>query len=128
MSEEKQRPSQERIADLLSQMTLEEKASLCSGQDFWHLKGIGRLGLPSIMVADGPHGLRKVPDDKDALDIGRSVPSTCFPTSSALAATWNRDCCRASLVCPLVRPSSWQLRWASASSCAAVVLSPGKCR
>ena len=43
------------------------------------------------MVTDGPHGLRKVPDDRDALDIGHSVPSTCFPTASALAATWNRD-------------------------------------
>ncbi len=91
MPEQKKRSTEERIADLLSEMTLEEKASLCSGQDFWHLKGIARLGLPSIMVTDGPHGLRKVPDDKDALDIGRSVPSTCFPTASALAATWNRD-------------------------------------
>ena len=42
------------VADLISKMTLEEKASLCSGLDFWHLKGVGRLGIPSIMVTDGP--------------------------------------------------------------------------
>ena len=81
----------QQIDSLVNQMTLEEKASLCSGLNFWYLKGIERLGIPSIMVTDGPHGLRKVPDDRDALDVGRSVPSTCFPTASALAATWNRD-------------------------------------
>ena len=43
---------------LLAQMTLEEKASLCSGADFWHLKGIERLGIPSIMVTDGPRPCR----------------------------------------------------------------------
>ena len=45
--------------DLISKMTLEEKASLCSGKDFWHLKGVERLGIPGVMVSDGPHGLRK---------------------------------------------------------------------
>jgi beta-glucosidase len=82
---------EERISDLISQMTLEEKASLCSGLDFWHLKGIPRLGVPSIMVADGPHGLRKQPEDVDHLGLGESMPATCFPTASALAATWNRE-------------------------------------
>lgn len=47
------------ISNLISQMTLEEKAGLCSGLDFWHTKGIGRLGIPSLMLTDGPHGLRK---------------------------------------------------------------------
>ena len=79
------------INNLISQMTLEEKASLCSGQDFWHLKGIQRLGIPSIMVTDGPHGLRKQASSSDQIGLNDSIPATCFPTASALAATWNRD-------------------------------------
>ncbi|NIV33640.1 MAG: hypothetical protein GWN58_30600, partial [Anaerolineae bacterium] len=71
-------------------MTLEEKASLCSGLDFWHLKGIERLGIPSIMVTDGPHGLRKQAGQGDHVGLLDSIPSTCFPTASALASTWNR--------------------------------------
>lgn len=47
------------LKELISQMTLEEKAGMCSGLDFWHLKGVERLGIPSVMVSDGPHGLRK---------------------------------------------------------------------
>ncbi|MEN8172978.1 MAG: glycoside hydrolase family 3 C-terminal domain-containing protein [Chloroflexota bacterium] len=78
------------IKKIISQMTLEEKASLCSGLDFWHLKGIERLGIPSIMVTDGPHGLRKQEGDPTEIGLSNSVPATCFPTASALAATWNR--------------------------------------
>ena len=47
------------IKELISRMTLEEKASLCSGQDFWHTKKVARLNVPDFMVSDGPHGLRK---------------------------------------------------------------------
>ncbi|MFC1878704.1 beta-glucosidase [Chloroflexota bacterium] len=79
------------IVKLISQMTLEEKASLCSGLNFWYLKGIERLGIPSIMVTDGPHGLRKQAGDADHVGLNESIPATCFPTASALAATWNRD-------------------------------------
>ena len=79
------------IKNLISQMTLEEKASLCSGVNFWYLKGIERLEIPSIMVTDGPHGLRKQAGDADHVGLNESVPATCFPTASALAATWNRD-------------------------------------
>ncbi len=82
------------IQNLISQMTLEEKAGLCSGTDFWHLKGIARLGIPSIMVTDGPHGLRKQAGSADHVGLNESVPATCFPTASALAATWNRDLIR----------------------------------
>jgi len=79
------------IENIISQMTLEEKASLCSGLNFWYLKGIERLGVPSIMVTDGPHGLRKQVGSSDHVGLHESVPATCFPTASALAATWNRD-------------------------------------
>jgi len=79
------------IQDIIAQMTLEEKASLCSGLNFWYLKGIERLGVPSIMVTDGPHGLRKQAGDADHVGLNESVPATCFPTASALAATWDRD-------------------------------------
>jgi len=79
------------IKNIISQMTLEEKASLCSGLNFWYLKGIERLDIPSIMVTDGPHGLRKQAGDADHIGLNESVPATCFPTASALAATWNRD-------------------------------------
>lgn len=79
------------IIKLISQMSLEEKASLCSGLDFWHLKGIERLGIPAIMVTDGPHGLRKQAGSSDHVGLNDSVPATCFPTASALAASWNRE-------------------------------------
>jgi beta-glucosidase len=81
----------DRIQELIHQLTLEEKASLCSGLNFWYLKGLERLGIPSIMVTDGPHGLRKQAGDADMVGLNSSVPATCFPTASALAATWDRD-------------------------------------
>ena len=77
--------------DLISQMTLNEKASLCSGKDFWHLKSIERLGLPEIMVCDGPHGLRKQNAENKKVGIGNSYPATCFPTAVTTACSWDRD-------------------------------------
>jgi beta-glucosidase len=79
------------VKKILSQMTLEEKAGMCSGKDFWTLKEIERLGIPSVMVTDGPHGLRKQGGASDHIGLNESVPATCFPTASALASTWNRD-------------------------------------
>ena len=72
-------------------MTLEEKADLCSGLDNWHTKPVERLQIPSIMVADGPHGLRKEQDSDNGQNFVPSYPSTCFPTASALASSWDRD-------------------------------------
>lgn len=79
--------------DIISKLTLEEKAALCSGKDFWHLVGVERLGIPSIMVTDGPHGLRKQNQEKTAAGdvLGNSAPATCFPTASATASSWDTD-------------------------------------
>jgi beta-glucosidase len=78
------------IETLLAQMTLEEKASLCSAQDEWTTKPVERLGIPAIWVADGPHGVRKAPAGNVG-GYGDQHPATCYPTASALAASWNRD-------------------------------------
>lgn len=80
-----------KIQDLISKLTLEEKAGLCSGLDFWHTKGVERLGIPSIMVTDGPHGLRKQKQDADHLGLHNSVPATCFPSAAGMASSWNRE-------------------------------------
>lgn len=79
------------IKKIISQMTLEEKASLCSGLDFWHTKAVERLGIPSVMVTDGPHGLRKQAEDADHLGLNQSVKATCFPSGAALASSWDRS-------------------------------------
>ena len=75
----------EKATKLVAKMTLEEKASLCSGETAWSTKAIARLGIPSIFMTDGPHGLRKAV----GFDFTNSVPSTCFPTASAVASSWN---------------------------------------
>ncbi len=77
--------------ELISKMTLEEKAQLCSGADFWHLKEVKRLGLKPIMVCDGPHGLRKQNAENEKIGIGNSYPATCFPTAVTTACSWDRD-------------------------------------
>ncbi|MCL2243174.1 MAG: glycoside hydrolase family 3 C-terminal domain-containing protein [Treponema sp.] len=77
--------------EIVSAMTLEEKASLCSGRDLWMLKSIERLGLSPVMVADGPHGLRKQIGKRDHLGAFESVPSTCFPTAATTACSFDRD-------------------------------------
>jgi beta-glucosidase len=77
------------IDNLLTQLTLEEKASLTSGSSFWYTAPVERLGIPRIMVSDGPHGLRAQPGEGDHVGLGGSLPATCFPTASAIASTWN---------------------------------------
>ena len=77
------------IPALLAELTLEEKASLLDGSDFWHTQPIERLGIPALMVTDGPHGLRKQADDADHLGLNRSVPATCFPPAVGLASSWD---------------------------------------
>lgn len=71
-------------------MTLEEKAGLCSGLDSWHTKPVERLGVPSVMVSDGPHGLRKQDQQGDHLGINDSIQAVCMPAACATAASFDR--------------------------------------
>jgi len=81
----------QKIKDLLKKMTVEEKAEICSGASRWRTHSIDRLEIPEIMMADGPHGLRKEPKEKESASMGESVEAICFPTASALACSWDRD-------------------------------------
>jgi len=87
------RPSDDieaRAAELVEQMTLEEKAAYASGQAFWTTEPVERLDIPSIWLSDGPHGLRRTNSPGD-MGMGGSRPATCFPTAAGLAASWNTD-------------------------------------
>jgi beta-glucosidase len=78
----------EKINQIIGQLTLEEKASLCAGKDMWHTQEIEHLGIPSILMTDGPHGVRLKDTSKK---FGLSKPATCFPTASLLASTWDKE-------------------------------------
>jgi beta-glucosidase len=82
------------IDRLLTELTVAEKASLTSGSAFWYTAPVERLGVPRIMVSDGPHGLRAQPGESDHLGLGGSLPATCFPTASAIASAWDPDLLR----------------------------------
>lgn len=84
----------EDVKKLVLQLMLEEKAGLCSGLDFWHSKGVERLGIKPVMLTDGPHGLRKQEMKADHLGLNQSVPATCFPTAAATASSWDRTLLR----------------------------------
>jgi beta-glucosidase len=81
-------------SSLLSELTLEEKASLCLGSDLWHTAPVPRLGIPAITLSDGPHGLRRQPDEGDHVGISGSLPATCFPTASALGSSFDPELVR----------------------------------
>lgn len=74
-----------------SDLTLEEKASLTSGADFWTTKAIDRLGIPSVMMTDGPHGLRKQSGSTDHLGLASSVPATCFPPAVGIGSSFDPE-------------------------------------
>ena len=82
------------IKALIAKMTLEEKAGLLSGADFWHTKAVERLGIPATMVSDGPHGLRKQDQTGDHLGINDSIKAVCFPAACATAASFDTDMIR----------------------------------
>lgn len=80
------------IQSLIAQMTLEEKAALCTGASAWTTTPVERLGIPEMIVSDGPHGVRRVPNVHSMGE--KSLPATCFPTASCLASTWDVDLIR----------------------------------
>ena len=82
------------IREIIGKLTLEEKAGLCSGADFWRTKAVERLGIPRMMVSDGPHGLRKQRDEGDHVGINDSIEAVCFPTGVTAAASFDRQLMR----------------------------------
>jgi len=74
---------------IIQKMTLEEKASFMSGKDFWTTMNLEKLGIPSIFLSDGPHGLRKQAAAADQLGLNASIPATCYPTSATVANSWD---------------------------------------
>ncbi len=102
--------------ELIGQMTLEEKASLMSGANFWNTKAVPRLGIPSMMLTDGPHGLRKQGGKADHLGLNKSVPATCYPSAAGLANTWDEG---------LLEEMGCCLGLEAASEGVSVILGPG---
>lgn len=79
---------------MISEMTLEEKAGMCSGADFWNTKSVKRLGIPKVMMSDGPHGMRKQEGEADHLGLNESVEAVCFPAACATASSFDVDLIR----------------------------------
>lgn len=77
--------------DRLSQLTLEQKATLLSGTDFWSTRALPGHNIPSIMLTDGPHGLRKQSAASDHLGLNDSVPATCFPPAAGLSSSFDPE-------------------------------------
>ena len=86
--------NQKEIKKIVSEMTLEEKAGMCSGADFWNTKAVERLGIPSVMMSDGPHGMRKQEGEADHLGLNESVEAVCFPAACATASSFDVDLIR----------------------------------
>lgn len=79
------------INETINKMTLEEKASLCSGLGYWDTKPVERLGIKSFKMTDGPNGVRMQEGTADRFGLNDSARATCFPTGSCLASTWNEQ-------------------------------------
>lgn len=104
------------IKEIIAQMSLDEKVSLMSGQDFWSTAPIERLGVPSMFLADGPSGVRKQELSADHLGLNQSVKATCYPSSATMANTWNT---------PLMEQMTTQLGQEAAAQKVNVLLAPG---
>lgn len=86
--------NRKKAADIVRQMTNQQKARLLVGQDFWHINGVEEFDLPAVMVTDGPHGLRKQIGAADHVGMNNSVPAVCFPTASATACSFDPELLR----------------------------------
>ncbi|WP_432863469.1 glycoside hydrolase family 3 C-terminal domain-containing protein [Microbispora rosea] len=75
----------------LNALTLEQKASLLSGRDFWTTKPLDEAGVPSITLCDGPHGVRREAGGSDHLGLNESIPATCFPPAAAVGSSWDPE-------------------------------------
>ncbi|MFC7677438.1 beta-glucosidase [Paenibacillus sp. GCM10028914] len=82
------------ISNLIKEMTLSEKASLCAGLNMWMTKGIERLNIPAVHMYDGTNGIRKTMSDEEMGITSENVPATCYPTGSAIGSSWNTDLLR----------------------------------
>ena len=78
-------------SELIKSLSLREKAELLTGKDFWQSKDIKEKGIPSLFLADGPHGIRKQAAAADHLGLNASIPATCFPTAATMANSWNEE-------------------------------------
>ena len=76
---------------IISEMSLEQKAAFLTGKDFWQTHDFPELGVPSIFLSDGPHGIRKQAAAADHLGLNASIPATCFPTAATMANSWNEQ-------------------------------------
>jgi len=103
------------IKEIISKMTLEEKAGLCSGMNFWETKPVERLGVPSILMTDGPHGLRKISSGPSSGDR-TSIPATCFPPAVLSACSFDRE---------LLKEMGEAIGAEAASEDISIVLGPG---
>ena len=77
--------------DIISKMTIEEKAAFLSGKNEWQTRDFEALGIPSIFCSDGPHGIRKQAGAGDHLGLNESLPATCFPTAATIANSWSEE-------------------------------------
>lgn len=77
--------------EVISKMTMEEKAVFLSGKTVWESRDIKRLGIPSVFCSDGPHGIRKQAGAGDHLGLNASLVATCFPTAATVANSWDME-------------------------------------
>ena len=79
----------DRARDVVARLSREDKLRTVSGADFWHTSPLAEHGVPSIMLTDGPHGLRKQQGAGDHVGLSDAAPATCFPTAVTLGSSWD---------------------------------------